>query len=386
VRGSRVIKKVAVSLIILPPVPAYVVASELANVEPESTANGGEVVVLEPSPGTDHHVMLVMAANASPTRGAPATATYTIAVCGAGSFSGLLYLAGDAAMRKIDAIGPTGEQINVQEVHDATLTGMDKDIPVQHETQLISLDIPSPPQCIGESDTQGADAFFGSGYIIQGELIGEIARRVEFANGAVAGAREWQAWPTVGGFRSTSSQFLGEFVGTDELDGRWVRPGFFTVQVTAPISIGQSIESAAPPVEPSGALAWSAHEPISPTVRIVDVDALVKWQQVVLYLGLWIAVGLSVLGTVLLDWLRTSNRDDCPVPPVPARAAKSTTPIHGVLRPQVDLVSRPKDRQRETEEVHRGKAVSDTGVWAVAVAIAVVWWTVKRIRSRSFLN
>lgn len=165
----------AILLLVAPPVPAYVAANELGTSDPSSRLHAGEVVVLELSSGSpdDHQVMLSMHADPLPADGEPPRVLYSVAVCGSGPFTGLLYLSGSATLRAYDARSPQLEAVEAVAVPAGTFAmGPQR---VGGSGQVFPVEIVSPMPCVSEASLlDSPDLFSGSAFTVSGQLTGPI--------------------------------------------------------------------------------------------------------------------------------------------------------------------------------------------------------------------
>src|SRR5262249_49994750 len=151
-------------------------------------------------PMGNHQVLLSMAADPLPAGGGPPRAVYTVAVCGSGPFTGLLYLSGGAALSAYDARTPQLQPPAAIAVTPGTFALGPQ--PVGGSGQTFPVEISSPLACTSDAaslDTPGS--FSGIAFTVSGRLAAPIAEHYDWGHGLV-GARQWQSWPSVGGFRT----------------------------------------------------------------------------------------------------------------------------------------------------------------------------------------
>jgi len=374
----------AIFLLVAPPVPAYVAANELGTVDPSPRLNAGEVVVLEQFGDAigNHQVLLSMDADPLPAGGGPPRVLYTVAVCGSGRFTGLLYLSGSATLRTYDARSPQLQPVTAVAVPAWTFTLGPQ--PVGGSGQAFPVEISSPPACT--SDAASLDApgsFSGAAFTVSGRLTAPITEHYDWGHGIV-GARQWQSWPSVGGFRTVPPGLSGAFTRRTD-DTTWIRPALLAVQVTSALPAGQTVASAAPPSAVSSGLSWRSRRTITPTARLVDVDRVVLWQRVSLYLGLWIAVGLSVLATAALDWLRRWGSSET-TETTRAQPAQHTTisPPVTAASPSPPSIPEPTATPIINDSAPSARRDFHTLRWAaMVVAIAATWAAIRHARRRS---
>lgn len=229
--------------------------------------------------------------------------SYSVTVCGKGAFPAILLLSREAKASAVDITtsrGSPAEERTGGGSLEARLPGV-----IQHmgvDAQMFAIEMPRTPRCIGDAASEDEGLMAGTAYRITGYLSEPITKRNRF--GPVHGPREWQAWPTVGGFTYVPPNFLGVYKGTGDLAGEWVRPGSVMIVAGSPLPVQAAIQSAEPPVAPTGGLVWRSRVAMAPTARIVDVDMLTIWQQVMMVMGLLVTVGLAILATISLEAIR----------------------------------------------------------------------------------
>jgi hypothetical protein len=140
--------------------------------------------------------------------------------------------------------------------------------------------------------------FLGQAQIISGQAAAPVQR--QWRLGWWAGPRTRQDWPLVGNLPGIRNQDLGAFLALDSLHGSWVR---FAQQYNA-VSAGglqadASIDEARPHLASDTSLDWNSAQPLEPNAVVTDTTALTRWQNWLVCAGIFLAIGGSLLASLL---------------------------------------------------------------------------------------
>ena len=319
-------------------IASYAAVSVTVNSEPSTTPFPGFVVLLQPmsSAFTQDQVKLVAATVPGAPRDDPSL-SYSAAVCGSRPFSGVLVIGGSARLSHMSGIpapgaGAAGTSSRAENLPDLTLrdegTGTAIDLgPVQ----AVSLAIASPGRCASAYTAQQPEPLFmGQAQIISGQAAAPVQR--QWRLGWWTGPRISEDWPVIGNIPGTHAQDLGTFLALDGLQGAWVRPALQYDMVSAgSLQADASVDQAQPELASDTDLAWDSSQPIQPGAVVTDILSMNRWQNWLVWSGIFLGIGGSLLASLLYEWAR----------PNPASAAAAADSAH------------PQPRERRTKSALR---------------------------------
>lgn len=317
-------------------IASYAAVSATVNGEPPTSPYPGFVALLQPAGGslTQDQVRLRARATVAGGPGQNPSLSYDLAVCGSQPFSGMLLIGGDARLSHLSGVPVLGTKVAGASVGLENLP----DLRFQDEAtgtvipfgpvQAVSLTMASPVKCASAYTAKQPVHFSGGrGLTISGRAAAPVQR--QWRLGWWAGPRTSEDWPLIGGLPGIGGHELGPFLALDGLHGAWMRP----IQQYNFVSVGglpanDSIDEAQPKLASETALGWESVQPLQPNAVVTDTLSMNRWQNRLVWAGVFLGIGGSLLASLLYEWARPSPaRDDPPgnavQPPVPAQRTKT---------------------------------------------------------------
>ena len=259
--------------------------------------------------------------------------SYGLAVCGNQPFSGMLLIGGSARLshlRGFPELGTkaAGASSSIENLPNLTIedegTGTLIDLgPVQ----ALSLTMTSPLKCASAYTTEQPEPpFLGQGQDISGQATAPVQRHWRL--GWWSGPRTSEDWPLIGNLPGIRDQDHGAFLAVDGLHGAWVRPTrqYNTVSVGA-LGANASVDEAQPQLASDTSLDWNSAQPLHPNAVVADTLSMNRWQNWLVWAGIFLGIGGSLLASLLYEWARPTSahgesHHDAAQPQAPARQAK----------------------------------------------------------------
>ena len=293
-------------------IASYAAVSATVNGEPPTSPYQGFVTLLQPagSSFSVDQVKLMAAATVPGGPGQKPALSYGLAVCGTQPFSGTLLIGGSARLSGLSGF-PTlggntaGVSSSVENLPDLTFqdegTGAVIDLgPVQ----AVSLTMAAPGKCASAYSTkQPEPLFLGQGQLISGQAAAPVER--QWRLGWWDGPRSSEAWPLIGNLPGISDQDLGSFLALDGLHGAWVRPldQYNTVSVGG-LKANASVDEAQPTLSSDTDLNWDSAQPLQPNAIVTNTLSMSRWQNWLVWAGIFLGIGGSLLASLLYDVAR----------------------------------------------------------------------------------
>lgn len=315
-------------------IASYAAVSATVNGEPPTSPYPGFVALLQPagSSFSQDQVKLTASATVPGGPGQNPSLSYGLAVCGSQAFSGMLLIGGSARLTHLSGVPALGNKTagtssGVESLPDLTLrdegTGTVTDLgPVQ----AVSLTMASPGKCASAYTTQQPEPlFFGQAQDISGQAGTPVQR--QWRLGWWAGPRTSEDWPLIGNLPGIRSQDLGEFLALDGLHGAWGRP----LQQYNSVSVGglqanASVDEAQPQLASDTNLDWDSAQPLQPNAVVTDTLQMNRWQNWLVWAGIFLGIGGSLLASLLYEWTRPSPAQGDPTRnAAPSQAAAQRT-------------------------------------------------------------
>jgi hypothetical protein len=315
-------------------IASYAAVSATVNGEPPTSPYPGFVALLQPagSSFSPDQVQLMASAAVPGGPGQNPSLSYGLAVCGSQAFSGMLLIGGSARLTHLSGDPALGNEIpgtsyGVENLPDLTLrdegTGTVIDLgPVQ----AVSLTMASPPKCASAYATQQPEPpFLGQDQTISGQAAAPVQR--QWRLGWWAGPRTSQDWPLIGNLPGIRNQDSGEFLALDGLHGAWVRPLRQYNSVSAGgLQANASVDEAQPQLASDTDLNWDGAQPLQPNAVVTDTLQMNRWQNWLVWAGIFLGIGGSLLASLLYEWARPSPaQGDPPRNTAPSQAAAQRT-------------------------------------------------------------
>lgn len=316
-------------------IASYAAVSATVNGEPPTSPYQGFVTLLQPagSSFSVDQVKLIAAATVPGGPGQNPTLSYGLAVCGPQPFSGTLLIGGGARLSGLSGFPTLGSNIGavssgVENLPDLTFqdqgTGAVIDLGA---VQAVSLSMAAPGKCESAySDKQPEPPFLGQGQMISGQAAAPVER--QWRLGWWIGPRSSEAWPLIGNLPGIRDQDLGSFQAINGLHGAWVRPldEYNSVSVGA-LKANASVDEAQPELSSDTDLTWDSTQPLQPNAIVTNTLSMSRWQNWLVWAGIFLGIGGSLLASLLYDVARRSPARDDPVPnavqpQAPAEGAK----------------------------------------------------------------
>lgn len=225
---------------------------------------------------------------------------YSVLVCGDRPFHGVLLIGGQARLdhaQVVDEYGVSSADttaagtLRVDDLSDVTI-GQSAASWDLGAAQLIHIAIDQPTSCVpSASPEQPVQA--GSVEIVAGLARAPVQRTATFHG--LVGPRSSQVWPLVGGFPIVPTGDLGEFREVRGISGSWMVPPSLHEKVSiGSLAARVSVDLALPPPTDTTSLTWNSARPLSPAVRLTDVDAMAAWQRYLVAAGICLGIGGSL--------------------------------------------------------------------------------------------
>jgi hypothetical protein len=170
--------------------------------------------------------------------------------------------------------------------------------------QAVRLQMPSPDKCASAFTTgQPEPPFLGQSQIVSGQAGAPVER--QWRLGWWAGPRSSEAWPLIGNLPGISDQDLGSLQALNGLHGAWVRPldQYNSVSVGG-LKANASVDEAQPELSSDTDLTWESAQPLQPNAVITNTLALSRWQNWLVWAGIFLGIGGSLLASLLYDIAR----------------------------------------------------------------------------------
>jgi hypothetical protein len=300
----------------------YAAVSATVNSEPTTTPFQGFVTVLQPVASTlsADQVDLTATATAPGGPGQNPALSYDLAVCGTEPFNDTLLIGGNARLSHLIGVPAFGTNAavassSVENLPDLTFqdegTGSVIDLgPVQ----AISLTMPAPGKCASAYSTKQPEPFFaGQAQAISGLAAAPVER--QWRLGWWAGPRSSEVWPLIGNLPGISDQDLGSYQALDGLHGAWVRPldQYNTVNVGG-LKANASVDEAQPALSSDTDLTWDSAQALQPNAIVTNTLSMSTWQNWLVWAGVFLGIGGSLLASLLYDLARPKRVDVAPQP------------------------------------------------------------------------
>jgi hypothetical protein len=314
-------------------IASYAAVSATVNGEPPTSPYQGFVALLQPggSSFSEDQVKLMAAATVPGGPGEDPSLAYNLAVCGSQPFSGMLLIGGSARLSHltgVPALGThtAGASSGVENLPDVTFLDQGSGAVIDlGPVQAITLTMAAPGKCESPFSTQQPEPLFlGQGQAISGQAAAPVQR--QWRLGWWGGPRTSEDWPLIGNLPGIRDQDLGAFQAVDGLHGAWVRPldQYNTVSVGG-LQANASVDEAQPALSSDTDLAWDSAQPLQPNAVVTNTLSMSRWQNWLVWAGIFLGIGGSLLASLLYQWARPSSRDDPPLNAVqPQDPAKQT--------------------------------------------------------------
>lgn len=315
-------------------IASYAAVSATVNGEPPTSPYPGFVALLQPvaSSFPQDQVKLTAAAAVPGGPGQNPSLFYGLAVCGSQSFSGMLLLGGDARLSHLSGVPALGTKAagassRVENLPDLKFqdegTGTVIDLgPVQ----AVGVTMASPGKCASAYATQQPEPLFlGQAQTVSGYAAAPVQR--QWRLGWWVGPRTSEDWPLIGNLPGIRDQDLGAFLALDGLHGAWVRPTrqYNTVSVGG-LQANASVDEAQPQLASDTDLDWDSAQPLQPNAVFTDTLSMNRWQNWLVWAGIFLGIGGSLLASLLYEWARPSPaQGDPPRNAAPSQAAAQRT-------------------------------------------------------------
>jgi hypothetical protein len=321
-----------VVLVGLASIALYAAVSATVNGEPTTTPYQGFVTILQPAASSfsTDQVQLTAAATTPGGPGQNPALSYDLAVCGTQPFSGTLLIGGNARLSHLSGDPAFGTNVavassSVENLSDLTFqdegTGSVIDLgPVQ----AISLTMPAPGKCASAFSAKQPEPFFhGQEQTIKGLAAAPVER--QWRLGWWAGPRSSEVWPLIGDLPAISEGEHGAFQALDGLHGAWARPldQYNTVSVGG-LNANASVDEAQPELSSDTDLTWDSAQPLQPNAIVTNTLSMSRWQNWLVWAGIFLGIGGSLLASLLYDLAR----------PKPVYGAPQASTVHLQARAQ----------------------------------------------------
>jgi hypothetical protein len=331
-RGRLVLTLVLAGLTI----PMYFVVERVSSAQPGGRPFPGWVNVLEDANEGLHSIGLVLQPVSPGGAGSHPLVQVDVLVCGTEPFHGVLLLGGAARLGDPKVLKPdpfrgamTSASVSPRAVVGPLLDlarGMN--VPITGaQAFAISFDQLAP--CVAPpADTASAQplAIAGTPFSLVGQLGAPVLRRDSIWH--LQSPRQDQVWPISGAFSEQLQNDLGEFEGPPSLPGRWIRPPSMRIEVrVGSLNPGAEVEFTRPQSVATGeSLDWTSSVPMAPVAQLLDTQSVTRWQDILAVATILLAVGASIVGTILLQSARVGATDGPATIPGPVRRNHTSSP------------------------------------------------------------
>lgn len=311
VSGSRrTAKYVAVIAVTLFIGGVFAAVSATVNGQPSSEQFQGWIAVLQQGSdfGGDQEVMLSATALSPEIQNQHPLLRYSVSACGGGSFRGKLVLGGDARLTDLQA-GPASASVLRDE-----LNFIIRD-PLSHSNsnielgavQILDIEMADLPECIPRSSLGQDDLGFSG--LVQ-DVVGLVGAPIQRTWEGLwwTGPRTTQVWPLIGTMPGVPLGLSGVFEGVNGLKGPWTIPTKRLYVYGGAVNSRSTIDIARPELRSDTSLSWIQTQPLTPSVRLTDVEAMSAWQQGLVVATIALGIGGSLLASVLFEWTRRPAR------------------------------------------------------------------------------
>jgi hypothetical protein len=323
----------------------YAAVSATVNGEPPTSPYPGFVTLVQPvgSSLSQDQVKLMAAATVPGGPGQNPSQSYSLAVCGSQPFSGTLLLGGSARLSHLSGVPALGTKTagaSSGVVNLPNLTFQDEGTGTVIDlgpVQAVSLTMASPGKCASAYTTQQPEPpFLGQAQTISGQAAAPVQR--QWRLGWWAGPRTSEDWPLIGNLPGIRNQDLGAFLALDGLHGAWVRllQQYDTVSVGG-LGANASVDEAQPQLASDTDLDWDSAQPLQPNAVVTDTLSMNRWQNWLVWTGIFLGIGGSLLASLLYDWARPSPTHGDP-PHNAAQPQASAQRTTTVLKPIVAAI------------------------------------------------
>lgn len=291
-------------------VVAYVAISGAINAQPPTPLYEGWIALLQRSGDPiPEHVQLRTEALQPGAPGDHPALRYEVVLCGDRSFDGVLLVGGDARLDDAHLTGYSGSGRieNLQRVVMTDVMSQGQSARTLENVQVIPISISASP-LVPCSTSQAGEILGGGVNVVEGLAQRPIKQKVRYLG--VEGARETLTWPLVGSWPGSPKNFLGNFEGLEGLSGSWMVPPTRQIHVDmGRLTTRGAIESAAPSVVDTSALAWTSVQSMQPSLVVSSVERSARLQQELALAAIGFGIGGSILAGLSLDWLRGRESD-----------------------------------------------------------------------------
>ncbi|GAA5210626.1 hypothetical protein [Microbacterium kyungheense] len=321
-RGSYRFPRAVVFAVSLVVVGAFVLATYLTLDQPKSREFDGYITLLGPVAQEQEAFISVQMRDDGASD--DPLVRVSVAICGEGSFSGVLLFGGDAVLDDLAATIP-GESVPTTKTYTGELSSAGQSQGNIDEVQSLDVIEAELPPCIPLE----SGAIWPIALQVEGRFQSAISSTTSILG--MTSPRTGYAFPLIGAFPPpTSSALLGIFsLPGDSRD--LARPTHLTASVSGPaLDIGDVVETSDPVVADPESLGWDAPAPLAASATTLDRDAQAVWLQINAYLGIAFGIAGSVSAAIALDWL-APQREPSPVPQMRRRESSTRSSATGLM-------------------------------------------------------
>ncbi|MFE5700290.1 hypothetical protein [Rhodococcus koreensis] len=330
-------KNLLVALVVSASFVAYAAIAATLNGQPQTSTFPGWVTVLQDSNQPSGNEVGLVATLADP-EGEPSHLEYDVVVCGNQPFRGILLIGGSAvltdtrqfAQDRSGNIGPVPTSTVDQVPNFSADIGTDDIvIPALHlgAVQIFRFDAASVEPCDQHRAQKSGDQQFSGRYAaaIAGEAGAPVISGWNMA--WWSGPRTRQTWPLVGGFPDDESRFLGPFQFSG-IEGSWSNPELMHYTVLGgDLTPLASVDRAQPGLSNVNSLRWDGTEPMSPSARVSDIDAMNELQQWLVVTSIGLGVGASLLAALFFEWAQKPTQGNAALTEASTAASANSPPL-----------------------------------------------------------
>jgi len=307
----------------------YALISAAINGQPSTKHFDGWVAILASSTSSAaRHDQVHLEAEAVEP-GAPGehpALVYSVAVCGNEPFHGVLLMGGDARLTGLTSapattssevvVGNQGPPSHPHALTDLVFDDLQSGGRVHlYPVDALKVDLVRMPPCVAPPAASTEDApFAGAAVTISGRAQAPIEH--VWRVGPFSSPRTSTSWPIVGSLPFVSIVDRGVFRGVQGLSGDYVIPIRLSVRIgSGSLAPNAVVEEARPSPTDASSLDWAESGGVQATARVADATALSELQQWQLLLAILFGVSASILGALVLDFVRSRPSGRVVVPP-----------------------------------------------------------------------